>query len=458
MAGRDDIDFGTVKVSWLFNKMFFPTLLGMASWSLITVADGMFVGWGIGGHGIAAINICYPVFLVFSGFALMIGMGVSVVSSIHLAQKNVKAARINTTQAMLFSGLSVLLSVLLIFSMSEQVSLLLGASPSLLPLVREYMVYLLPSAVFMVWSIIGLFVIRLDGAPKYAMWCNVVPALMNMFLDWVFIFPLGMGVKGAAIASSISSTVGGIMVVTYIMFFAKSLSLYRLKTTVTSITLSIRNILYQCKIGFPAMFSEATMAMLMFVGNIVFMKYLGDAGVGAFGVACYYLPFVFMFGNAIAESMQPIVSYNYGLGCKERVAETLSISCRTAVVGSLFSIVAFTVFPQQLVNLFIPMSEPASAIAVEGFPYFAAGFLFFILNLVAVGFFQSVERVAPAFLFALLRGVLFMLPCFFLLPSVMGVKGIWLAMPLSEIATFVAVLVYIILFRNRFSRCLSNGK
>ena len=103
MAGRDDIDFGTVKVSCLFNKMFFPTLLGMASWSLITVADGMFVGWGVGGHGIAAINICYPVFLVFSGFALMIGMGVSVVSSIHLAQKNVKAARINTTQAMLFS-------------------------------------------------------------------------------------------------------------------------------------------------------------------------------------------------------------------------------------------------------------------------------------------------------------------------------------------------------------------
>ena len=84
MAGRDDIDFGKVKVSRLFRKIFIPTLLGMVSWSLITVADGMFVGWGVGSNGIAAINICYPIFLLLSGFALMMGMGASVAASIHL--------------------------------------------------------------------------------------------------------------------------------------------------------------------------------------------------------------------------------------------------------------------------------------------------------------------------------------------------------------------------------------
>ena len=85
MAGRDDIDFGTVKISKLFKQIFIPTLLGMASWSLITVADGVFVGQGVGSHGIAAINICYPIFLVFGGFALMIGMGASVVAAIHMS-------------------------------------------------------------------------------------------------------------------------------------------------------------------------------------------------------------------------------------------------------------------------------------------------------------------------------------------------------------------------------------
>ena len=188
MSGRDDIDFGTVKVSRLFRQIFFPTLMGMASWSLLTVADGMFVGWGVGSRGIAAINICYPIFPVLSGFALMMGMGASVVASIHLSKENTKAARINTTQAMLFSGLVVLAVTALVLAIPERISLLLGASPSLLPLVCDYMVYLIPSALFMVWSIIGLFIIRLDGAPKYAMWCNVVPAALNMLLDWVFIF------------------------------------------------------------------------------------------------------------------------------------------------------------------------------------------------------------------------------------------------------------------------------
>ena len=279
--------------------------------------------------------------------------------------------------------------------------------------------------------------------------CTLTGALANLILDPVFIFPLGMGVKGAAIASTLSTVVGGVMAVSYIVFSAKTLTLYRIKMSMKSFALTVRNIAYQCKIGFPAMFSEVTMAMLMFMGNQVFMNYLGDAGVGAFGVACYYLPFVFMFGNAIAESAQPIVSFNYGLGRKDRVAEALAISCRTAVVGSLLSIVAFTMFPGLLVGLFIPATEDAAQIAISGFPYFAAGFLFFIMNLVAVGYFQSIERARPAIIFALLRGVIFMLPCFMLLPGALGVKGIWLAMPLSEVATFVIVVVYFVAYRKR---------
>ena len=191
------------------------------------------------------------------------------------------------------------------------------------------------------------------------------------------------------------------------------------------------------------------MALLLFVGNLVFMKYLGDAGVGAYGVACYYTPFVFMFGNSIAQSAQPIVSYNYGLGRWDRVRKTLSISVRTAVLSSIFSIVAFTLFPQQLVHLFIAESDPAAQIAIEGLPYFAAGFLFFILNLVAIGFLQSIKKMAPATIFALLRGVVFLFPAFLLLPEFIGVKGMWLALPLSELLTFIVVVGYMFFKRSR---------
>lgn len=449
MSGRDDIDFGTVKIPRLFRKIFIPTLLGMVSWSLLTVVDGMFVGWGVGSNGIAAINICYPIFMLLTGFALMVGMGASVVASIHLSRKNVKAARINVTQAIWFSTLAVLVAIVVVELMPERFSYLLGASPTLLPMVRDYMVYLMPSGVAQMWSIVGLFIIRLDGAPKYAMWCNVVPAVANMFLDWLFIFPLGMGVKGAAIASLISTVIGGVMAIVYLLRYADTLMLRKLKMSLTSIRLTLRNIAYQCKIGFSAFLGELTMALLMITGNYVFMEYLGNAGVAAFGVACYYLPFVFMFGNSIAESAQPIISYNYGSGNNERVQQTLSISVRTGVVSSLLSIVAFTLFPQALVHLFIAADDPAALIAIEGFPYFAAGFLFFILNLIAIGYFQSIEKVVPATLFAILRGALFMIPSFLLLPQWLGSEGMWLAVPLSEALTFVVVVTYFVANRKR---------
>lgn len=449
MSGRDDIDFGTVKIPRLFRKIFIPTLLGMVSWSLLTVVDGMFVGWGVGSNGIAAINICYPIFMLLSGFALMVGMGASVVASIHLSRKNVKAARINVTQAIWFSTLAVLVAIVVVELMPERFSYLLGASPTLLPMVRDYMVYLMPSGVAQMWSMVGLFIIRLDGAPKYAMWCNVVPAVANMFLDWLFIFPLGMGVKGAAIASLISAVIGGVMAIVYLLRYADTLMLRKLKMSLTSMRLTLRNIAYQCKIGFSAFLGELTMALLMITGNYVFMEYLGNAGVAAFGVACYYLPFVFMFGNSIAESAQPIISYNYGLGNNERVQQTLSISVRTGVVSSLLSIVAFTLFPQALVHLFIAADDPAALIAIEGFPYFATGFLFFILNLIAIGYFQSIEKVVPATLFAILRGALFMIPSFLLLPQWLGSEGMWLAVPLSEALTFVVVVTYFVANRKR---------
>lgn len=449
MTGKDDIDFGRVRISKLFRKIFIPTLLGMVSWSLLTVADGIFVGLGVGSHGIASINICFPIFIVVNGFALMVGMGASVVASIHMSQNNMKAARINITQALLFTTILVLAFTVFVELFPTTLSLLLGASPTLLPFVRDYMVWLIPSGVMLAWSVIGLFIIRLDGSPKYAMWCNVVPALLNLVLDWLFIFPLNMGVKGAAMASSIATAVGGVMALIYLFFFAKRLVIYKLKTSLTAMRLMLRNVGYQCKIGLSALLEEATMAMLMVIGNIVFMKYLGNDGVAAFGAACYYLPFVFIFGNAIAQSAQPIISYNYGSGNNARVREVSMLSFRMCLMCSLLPIAAFVLFPDLLAHLFISSSDAASQIAVAGFPYFATGFLFFIFNLVAIGFFQSVERVVPATVFALLRGVVLPLPSFIVLPMLLGDKGIWLAMPLSEVLTFAIIAVYFALCRNK---------
>ena len=180
----------------------------------------------------------------------------------------------------------------------------------------------------------------------------------------------------------------------------------------------------------------------MFVGNQVFMHYIGDDGVGAFGIACYYIPFVFMVGNAIAQSAQPIISYNYGLGLTERVAATERIALITAIICGTIVTLTFSLYPDLLVGLFIDTKDNAAQIAINGFPYFATGFIFFIVNITAVGYFQSIENMIPATVFALLRGIIFLVPYFILLPSILAdVSGIWLALPLSEISTTLVMLL-----------------
>lgn len=408
----------------------------------VTAIDGIFIGHGVGSDGIAAVNICIPLLMLFTGVGLMVGAGCSVVASIHLSRGKNKSACLNVTQALLFVTIIALIPSALIMIFPENTARFLGSSENLLPMVTDYLLWFVPSWVFQIWITVSLFIIRLDGAPKLAMFCGLITAIINIILDWLFIFPFEWGVMGAALATSISIIVGGLIAIIYLLFHALHLRLCSLKWSLKSLYLSIRNIGYQCRIGSSALLGEATLAVLMFGGNQIFMLYLGDDGVGAFGIACYYIPFVFMVGNAIAQSAQPIISYNFGLGYRKRVIDTECIALTTAVICGTIVAVAFSVFPHLLVGLFISLDSEAARIAVKGFPFFSIGFIFFIVNISVVGYFQSIERIKPATAFALLRGFIFLIPSFILLPQLMNIYGIWLALPVSEILTIIVSLCF----------------
>ena len=179
------------------------------------------------------------------------------------------------------------------------------------------------------------------------------------------------------------------------------------------------------------------------------MHYLGDAGVGAFGITCYYMPFIFMVGNAVAQSAQPIISYSFGRMEWPRVVEARRIALLTALGCGCVVAACFALLPRLLVALFLDPADAAAQIAIDGFPLYASGCLFFVVNLAIIGYFQSLERLVPATFFALLRGLLLLVPSFMLLPRVFGVPGIWLAMPLSEALTFLCIVAYVAVRRRR---------
>ncbi len=436
---RDNIDFKDGKVSVLFRKMLIPTLLGALSICAVTAIDGIFIGHGVGADGIAAVNIVVPIYQIMAGFGLMVGVGCSVATSIHMSQNNIKVARLNVTQAILIASLIVAIFALAVILFPNTTGKLLGASPTLLPQVSDYLVWIMPSFVFQMWSMIGLFTIRIDGSPKYAMWCNIIPATLNAILDWVFIFPLNMGVKGAAIATGISIIFGGIMALYYLMFRYKTIGITKLKWSVTCLKLSLRNFGYHCKIGSSTLLGEMTLAVLIYVGNIIFMHYLGDDGVGAFGIACYYMPFFFMIGNAIAQSAQPIISFNYGIEDWKKIRETRTLLLKYCIVSGVLVSTLFIFFPKELVVLFVDAHSKAGEIAIEGFPILASGILFFILNVAIIGYYQSIELIKRATWYVLLRGFIILIPCFILLPMFLGSIGMWIAMPVAEFFTLIII-------------------
>lgn len=436
---RDAIDFGSDSIPKLFSKMLLPTLLGMLCISVMTVIDGVFIGHGVGSDALAAVNIFSPFWLLMTATGLMLGIGFSVVSSIHLSQDNVKAAQINLTQTLIF-GTALTLSITILVSVfSTQTAYLLGSSDRLLPYVIDYQRWLALAFCAMFLQSVGLLIIRLDGSPTYAMLTSSLPAIINIILDYVFLFVLHKGLEGVAIATFIGLWTGGAMVLFYILFLSKSMKLYRLKWSLKSLMLFARNIWYQFKLGFSAFLGECSISVLMFIGNYVFMRYLGEDGVAAFSIACYIMPFIFMTGNAISQSAQPIISYNYGAGRAARVKEARKVALAAAIGAGIILSMALAFGSKYVTALFLSADAQAYRIASAGIPLMASGFVFYVVNVTIIGYFQSIERVRPATVFSLARGFVFLIPAFLLMPHVAGIPGIWLALPVSEALTFLLI-------------------
>lgn len=441
MDNRDAIDFSKQPVGQLFHRLFWPTLLSMVSIVILNFSDGAFIGHGAGPDSLAAVNIAAPIFSLIAGLAIMFGVGCSVVVSIHLSHGEVKAARINTTQAIIGTLVAATLMAAFILSDLPRTCRLFGSSEALIPLASSYLFWIALTAPLTMLDIALRFLVRLDGSPRYAMVCSVVASALNILLDYVFIFPCGWGLEGAAIATSISFSLSALAQIFYMIFLSKTLKLYRLRLTLKSLLLTLRNIGYQMRMGFSVMLGEIAVSGAVVVGNYVFIRYLGETGVAAYSVACYCFPVIFMFANAIVQSGQPIVSFAYGQEDRQRMHDSLMLMLRWGIgAGAVLSLLMFYGTPY-LTLLFLTPEEPAYELCVNGVPYFCTGILFVMISTILIGYLQSIEASLRATIYTVLRGFIIVIPTFIFLPQWLGEIGIWLAIPLAELVTCTLLLV-----------------
>lgn len=264
---RDSIDYKGTAVGKLFRRFLFPTVMGMVFSAVFVITDGIFVGRGIGSDALAAVNLTAPLFTLGTGLGLMFGMGGSVVASVNLAQGKRRVAQINITQSLVIPALLIALLSALLIHCHKPLLLLLGTPPELMVPAREYLVwftlFLAPLAVFNIL----MFIVRLDGAPRFAMACNIMAACINIVLDYLFIFEFGWGLAGAAIATGIGYIVGSGVMLRYMLRSSRTLHFVKLKTSYKSLRLTARNLGYMTYIEFPALLSELAISCLMIVGN-----------------------------------------------------------------------------------------------------------------------------------------------------------------------------------------------
>ncbi len=438
---RDALDFSNEPVKDLFRKMFFPTLVGMVSMVILNLTDGAFVGHGVGSDALAAINIVAPIFLITGGLGLMFGIGSSVVASIHLSKGNSHAANLNITQGVLasiFVGF-ILGAIFLLFP--EKICMLFGSSEALIPLACSYMKWIALLTPFNMFGMTGMFMVRLDGHPRFAGIMNSACAFLNIILDYILIFPYQMGIEGAAIASFVAFALGNIPLSIFLFTQTSSVHFCRIKLSKTSLYLSARNIAYQIKIGASALLGELAIASIMIVGNYVFMHYLGEDGVAAYSVGCYCLPIVFMIGNAIIQSVQPILSFAHGSNNTQRLMEAKKIALQTTTIVGFSGMILLYLGSGTIASGFLDSECNAYELCKNGLEYFSPAFLFIAINIVLIGYLQSIEEAKAATIFTLLRGFIFSIPCFILLPKIIGTSGLWLSLPLAECVTMVLLII-----------------
>ena len=435
---------GTERVGKLMRRYAVPCIISLLVGALYNIVDQIFIANAsyLGSYGNAANTVVFPLTVVALAIAVMIGDGCCAFVSISLGKGEVGEARKSVGSAVVLSVASSLVLTALYLIFADAIISMFGGTVNeeTFHYAQEYFFYISLGIPFYMFGQAMNPVIRADGNPKFAMASTLAGAVINIILDPIFIFCFKWGMMGAALATSLGYILGAGMIVVYLSRRRNVIHFCRVKLSKKSMRLTWRNVKYMCHLGVSTFLCEAAIACMMFAGNYVFIHYLGEDGVAAFSIACYFFPIIFMVYNAIGQSAQPILSYNFGAGDTMRVRSAFRLALGTAVTCGLVFFALTALFNHQIVAMFIDRSYPAYDIAVAGLPLFASGFIFFAVNIVSIGYFQSVERARPAMMVTVLRGFVFMVLCLLGLPLLLKVPGIWLAVPLAEILTFLVIM------------------
>lgn len=442
---NQELSLQNESIKKLLVKYSIPAIISMLVSALYNVVDRIFIGnmKDIGALAITGVGITMPIVTIILAFSMLIGIGATANISIKLGQKRRDSAEkimgnIITLSVILGAIITVLGSIY-----SDSILTAFGASEATLKYAKEYITIILYGTIFNIMGYALNSTIRADGNPKICSAIMVFSCFINIVLDPIFIFTLGLGIKGAAYATILSQIMTAVLSIAYYMSKKSNL---KIKLSSLNLDKDVMKLIFA--IGISPFTMQVATSMVQVVNNNALRVHGGDLAIGAMATvnAIALLCFMPVFG--ISQGAQPIIGYNFGAKQYNRVQDTLRLATWSGVV--IFAIALFLVqtFPTAIIGLF-NKNPDIMGISIHGMRIYLMAMPAIAVGMAGTNYFLAIGEGKAAMFLSLLRQVLLLIPLIMIFSNLYGLTGIWLAQPVCDV---IAAIVTVIMVNKSFKR------
>lgn len=435
-------------ISKLLIKFSAPAIAGMFVNALYNIISRVYVGRSLGALGIAGISILFPLALIFMAVSMLVGVGANALFSIRLGERNEEQAQLILGNAFVLLILLGLALTGLSYLFMDPVLSFFGADPAVLPYARDYTMVVLPGyLIFTVGAGLNNF-IRSSGHPKTAMATQLIGAAINLAVGPIFIFGLGWGMKGAAMATVCGQLVSFLWV---LFFFTSSRSRYRLRFKYMKLNRAV--VQDSLIIGFSQFAFQIASSTLNIILNHSLLKYGGNVAISAIGIAISVNTIFVMPLIGLSQGAQPLIGYNYGARKFTTSIQTLKMAIKWGTIITGIGFVIIELFATPIVSIF--NSTDRELIEMSSYAVRVLNLMIPVLGfqVLATSFFQAINQPLKAAVLSLSRQVLLIIPLVLILPLFFGLHGVFFAPPVADV---ISTIIALRMLKKYFDRHKQN--
>ena len=413
-------------------------VLGMIGLSCYILADTFFVSRGLGRNGLTALNLAIPVYSFIHGSGLMLGIGGATKYSIFKSNKESKNANTIFTNTLCLAIVLSIVFILIGIFLSKSLTTVLGADSDVFKMTNTYLKFILIFAPAFIINDVLICFVRNDNNPNLSMYAMLIGSLSNIILDYIFIFPLQLGIFGAVFATGLAPIISMLILSLHSIKRKNQFHFIKIKP-------SIKIALNTLSLGFPSLVAEVSSGIVIIVFNMIILNLIGNVGVAAYGIVANLSLVVIAIYTGIAQGIQPLISKSYGRNDLKSIKLIFKYAMITMSIISciLYLIIFFLADP--IAKIFNSENNLVlQSIATNGLKLYFIAVIFVGFNIILPMFFSCMEKAFLAQTISLLRGLIVIIPMAFLLSVLAGITGVWLAFPITEsLVSILGVILYL---------------